>query len=112
MEPLTLTVIGIVVTALIGRPTLYYQRRQTRLAELARITAAQLIPLHRVDTMARIRAEKRARIGMANGKLPDDVTQVLFARHARTKTSGGRAHTRCYEIQGPTLCFCYGVSSR
>lgn len=67
MDPISLTVIGIVVTALIGLPALYYQRRQTRLAEAAHATAtAQLAPVHRVDVMARIKTEKKLRVGIVH----------------------------------------------
>jgi ABC-type amino acid transport substrate-binding protein len=65
MDPIILTIIGVIVTVLIGVPALYYQRRQTRLAEIAHV-AAQLPPVNRIDVMARIRAEKRVRIGVVH----------------------------------------------
>ena len=65
MDPISLTIIGIVVTALIGLPALYYQRRQTRLAEAAHI-AAKLNTVAQADVMARIRGEKRMRIGIVH----------------------------------------------
>jgi ABC-type amino acid transport substrate-binding protein len=82
MDPISLTVIGIVVTALIGLPALYYQRRQTRLAEAAHVTA-QLVQVNRVDAMARIRTEKRLRIGIVHyppfaSMLGDDEASGLY----------------------------------
>lgn len=66
MDPITLTIVGIAVSAFIGLPALYYQRRQTRLAEEDR--EAKKLQAHqtRIDVLAKIKVEKIVRVGIVH----------------------------------------------
>ena len=66
MDPITLTIVGIAVSAFIGLPALYYQRRQTRLAEEDREAKKLQAPQPRIDVLARIKVEKIVRVGIVH----------------------------------------------
>lgn len=52
---------------MIGIPALYYQRRQTRLAELAQESLrAESVKEQRIDVLARVRANKKLRVGIVH----------------------------------------------
>lgn len=66
MDPIALTILGIVVSALIGLPALYYQRRQTRLAEDAQKVTRFAAPRPRVVVLAKIKSEGKVRVGIVH----------------------------------------------
>lgn len=67
MDPISLTIIGIVLSAVIGIPALYYQRRQTRIAEAAQQKGlVQASAERHVNILTRIRAEKKLRVGIVH----------------------------------------------
>jgi ABC-type amino acid transport substrate-binding protein len=64
VDPISLTITGIVITVLIGAPALYYQRRQTHLAQKSLEASARTEAQKSIDVLRRIRETKRARVGV------------------------------------------------
>jgi len=62
-----LAIIGILVSLAIGVPSVFYARRQARIAETAhRAAIANSLHEQEIDVLARIRTEKQARIGIVH----------------------------------------------